>query len=572
MRILLIALVGLSSLSLSAQEDTLEVRIDDTELEGEAKYIFATAFFEAQRLKSINRPEEALEHFIECHRLNPNDPTVSFEIGSYYLKNGETEKAKSYLESAMFNDPENVWVAEALWELSKLSFDMHAEANALHRLRKLQPDNPEYIWEIGMIYLDRGQSDSALMMMNRIEEIMGFSDIIMEQKVNIYLQQGNFSKAEETFLDAIDKAPGQTELRGRLAEFYTSQGRRKDAMMVYEKIIEINPDDARAHVRVAEDLFLQNNIDSAQSHLRVAMGSTMLDIDTKVRVMSTFLGIVDQRPQLLPFVLEMMDTVIYAHPEDAKGYALKADFLYRFERAEESRALWKKAVTLPNGSIFTVWQQIVQVDAQLGWWDSLEVDANLVIDRFPNQPFGYLYASYAHTQLKEYEEAVEMLEEGELYTYGNPEMNMEFKLQLASAYFRTEDYRSSDAYFEEILGTYPNNPTALNNWAYYLALRKERLPYAKQLIERALGLAPRQANYWDTHAWILFEMNKDEEALTSINRAIEYGGGNSPDIWEHKGDIHGALNQETEAIEAWEKSKELGGETERLDSKINAIR
>lgn len=571
MRIVLIALIGLSSLGLSAQGDTLEVRIDDAELEGEAKYIFASAFFEAMRLKSINRPDEALEHFMECHRMDPNNPTVAFEIGSYYLDKGETETAESYLESAMANDPENVWIAESLWELSKLSFDMQAEAQALHRLRKLEPDNPEYIWEIGMIYLDRGQSDSALMMLDRIETIMGFSEIIMEQKVNIYLQQGNYSKAEETFLDAIEKLPGQTDLRGRLAEFYAAQGRREDAMMVYERIIEINPQDARAHVRMAENLFLQNNLDSAESHLRVAMGSSSLDIDTKVRVMSTFLSVIDQRPQLLPFVLEMMDTVIYTHPEDAKGYALKADFTYRFDRNEESRQLWKKAVRLPNGSIFTVWQQIVQVDAQLEWWDSLKVDANLVIDRFPNQPFGYLYASYAHNQLGEYEEAVEMLEEGELYTYGNPEMNMEFKLQLASAYHQVEDYRSSDAYFEEILGTYPNNPTALNNWAYFLALRKERLPYAKQLIERALGLAPRQANYWDTHAWILFEMNNESEALTSINRAIDYGGGNSPDIWEHKGDIHGALNQVQEATQAWEKAKELGGDIERLDAKINAI-
>lgn len=571
MRTLLIAILGLSSLSLLSQEDSTEVRIVDTQLEGEAEYIFATSFFEALRLKAIGRPEEAIDHFLECHRMDPTNPAVLFEIGSYYLNSGQPETAEPYLLSAFEFDPENIWVAEELWELSKLSFNMFEEAKALHRLRSLEPDNPEYLWELGMIYLDRGMSDSALYMMNRVETIMGFNEAIMEQKVNIYLQQGDFASAEEVFKSAIEQAPAQIELRGRLAEFYGSMGNHEAALEVYRDIVRISPLDARANVRIAEYLFLKNEVDSAQAHLRIAMGSTGLDIDTKVRVMSTFLGVVNQREELLPFVLEMMDTVIHAHPEDAKGYALKADFTIQFNRLEESRALWKKATTLPNGSIFTVWQQIVQVDAQLQWWDSLLVDANAVLERFPNQPFGYLYASFAHTQLGNHEEAVAILEEGELYTYGNPEMNMEFKLQLASAYHRAEDYSSSDAYFEEVVDRYPNNALAMNNWAYFLALRKERLPFAKQLVERALQITPRQANYWDTHAWILFEMQQEERALESIDKSIAFGGGQSPDVWEHKGDIHSALGQTGNAVEAYQKAMEMGGDKDRLESKINAL-
>ncbi len=558
-------------MSLYAQPDSLEVRIDENELEAEDQYRFATAFFEAMRFKSLGEEDEALGYFLTCLQINPNDPTVNYEVGKYYLAEGESAKAEQYLNRALELDRDNIWVATTLWELRKHDFDHQAEKEALDRLRRLEPHNPEYMWEMAMVYRELHKPDSAIAMLDMLELHLGGNDAIDEMKVNIYMENGDYDAAESTLLDAINEAPTRVDVKGRLADFYSMQGRTNDAILVLEKILELDPYDANAHLRIAEFLFLQNDIDSAQAHLRFAMGSAELDIDTKVRVMSSFLNVIDSRRNLMPFVVEMMDAVISVHPEDAKGYALKADFIIRDGRVEESRKLWKTAVSLPNGDIWTVWQQIIQADAQLEWWDSLAVDAQMVIDRFPNQPYGYLYSGYAHTRLKEFDEAVEVLEEGELYALSNPEMRIEFKLELARAYHLAEEYELSDQYYSEILEAYPNNVQALNNWAYYLALRKERLPYARQLVERALELAPRQSNYWDTHAWILFQLGEYSDALVSVNRSIDYGASREPEVWEHKGDIHGALGQVEEALAAWRKAEELGGNAERLESKIDDI-
>ncbi|NVK28128.1 MAG: tetratricopeptide repeat protein [Flavobacteriia bacterium] len=567
----LIWIFAFASVLSSAQEDTLEVRIPDAELSADQQYQFAQAFFEAQRLKSIGNEDEAFSAFLKCAEISPNHPTVNFELGNYYLNEGNTAKAKEFLNKALEADPENVWVARAIWDLSKREFDKSAEAKALRRLMRLDDGNPEYIWEMAMVHLEMGEPDSAIAKMDRLEVLLGPNTALTDQKIRIYLDEGDFVSAEKLLIEAIDKFPNQSEYRGRLAEFYKQSGRRDEAIRVFENILEINPNDPRAHLQIAEMLFSQNKVDSAQYHLRLALSSKDLGIDPKVGVMGVFLQLADSRPNVLPFAFEMLDTIISVHPNDPKAYVLKADFSIRANRPVESRNLWRKATRLPGGDKWVVWQEILNTDAQLAWWDSLQVDAENVLELYPNQPAGYMFLAVSHLQRGQYEQAITALEDGELYAMGNAELHQQFIMELARAHHMAGNYDESDDYFKELVDRNQYDALARNNWAYYLALREEKLVFAMNLIDQAIELRPHEANFWDTKAWIYYRMKNDERALEAIEKAVEYGGSSSPDIMEHRGDILASLGRVEDARAAWNRAIQLGGDADRIREKLNAV-
>jgi predicted negative regulator of RcsB-dependent stress response len=70
----------------------------------------------------------------------------------------------------------------------------------------------------------------------------------------------------------------------------------------------------------------------------------------------------------------------------------------------------------------------------------------------------------------------------------------------------------------------------------------------------------------------MYKKGMHETALEYIQKAIQSGGGDDPDIMEHYGDILYALDRQEEAAKAWKKAIELGGESNELREKVNSIK
>jgi tetratricopeptide (TPR) repeat protein len=111
----------------------------------------------------------------------------------------------------------------------------------------------------------------------------------------------------------------------------------------------------------------------------------------------------------------------------------------------------------------------------------------------------------------------------------------------------------------------------LNNYAYYLALRKEQLPKAAQMAKRANELQPKNASFEDTYSWVLFKMANYEQALIWIELALAHTESPTPTLMEHYGDILYFLTRKeaaVQAIEKWKAAKTLGPGSEQLSEKI----
>jgi Tfp pilus assembly protein PilF len=170
-----------------------------------------------------------------------------------------------------------------------------------------------------------------------------------------------------------------------------------------------------------------------------------------------------------------------------------------------------------------------------------------------------------------YQELIANLDSTSFAGYSREEYLSQSRMLYAEAYYRLEDYAKSDALFEELIREDPDNYMVLNNYAYYLAERGEKLELAREWSQKATENNPDNATFLDTYAWVLFKLESYDEAEKFILKALEKGGENDPEINEHAGDIQVALKSYEIARSYYEKAILLGGEKERLEEKMNTL-
>src|SRR5690606_17854695 len=115
-----------------------------------------------------------------------------------------------------------------------------------------------------------------------------------------------------------------------------------------------------------------------------------------------------------------------------------------------------------------------------------------------------LFTGYGYLLEKKQSEARPFLEES--LNQANPEnkvLMVQIYSSLGDTYQALEMPDASNVAYEEALAIDSNNTYVLNNFAYYLALRKEELNKAAYMSKKSNELNPNNASFQDTYAWVL---------------------------------------------------------------------
>ncbi|HZQ48500.1 MAG TPA: tetratricopeptide repeat protein, partial [Verrucomicrobiae bacterium] len=133
-------------------------------------------------------------------------------------------------------------------------------------------------------------------------------------------------------------------------------------------------------------------------------------------------------------------------------------------------------------------------------------------------------------------------------------LNKYFYFEQGSTYERKGDLDQAEQCFEKSLALEPDFPEALNYLGYMLAERGIKLSHAHELIEKAVKLQPKSAAYVDSLGWVLYKLDRPQEALAQIQKAIALSEEVDPTLYDHLGDIYAALKEPGKARDAWRKS------------------
>lgn len=525
-------------------------------------------FFEASREKALSNFSAAQQYYQKCLSIDPNHSASIFELANIFQSQSRYADAVMYLERATALEPENKWYLQSLAILYEQTKQYQKAFETYSKLTELYPNELSYYEGEARMQLYQNDLKKALKVYDKIENQFGLLEPVSMQKQQVLL---SVKKYDEAILEAqklVESAPGTPKYYNNLADVYRKAGKKKEATDTYQKLLEIDPNNAFVQLSMATYYMDEGNTEKGEALLRKAFRNPELGHESKTRILLN--NIMKQDPatgNIDAFTFELVDSMKLAHPNNAQLHAIEADLLYENKQIKEALQSYKASLAADSNQ-FLVWNRVLFIHSEQEDWLSMYQDGKAAVELFPNQGTLYYLAGIGANQLKNYQEAIDILETGKDFILDNNELLIQVYSTLGEAYNNLEQYAQSDENFDKSLELDPNNILVLNNYSYYLSLRGEQLEKAKEMSKKTIEAEPESAIYLDTYAWILF-MNKEyAEAKKYMELALNNGGNKQGVLVEHYGDILFKLGDTEGALKHWKMAKELGDASDKVDEKI----
>jgi len=573
LRTLLFSVFILSSLSTIAQwksfyPDNKPPKSQIKKDKSDNDLLFNTIYFNALKQKSLENYDQSLKIFQRCIKMKPNNIEVVYQASLISSFLGLSTEAILYSEQTVESKPKNIWYLrnhiENLLELP----DYKLASEYLLKLVDLEPNNEVNFYQLADSYIYDKNYRKAISVYNRLEKIRGISKLTSMQKQKLYMQTKNFKMATNEIFKLSDKFPLDLEILEILAECYLLSDKRDLAFDIFKRIALLSPENGKIHLTLANYYRDKNNNNKSYDELRLAFSSSQLSLEVKISILASYFPLLTTNDTLKKQAYELCLIMINIHPLSPQVYAIYADLLFSDKKKNQAKEFYKKTLKIDK-NFKDVWTQLLFIDVEQNNFDSLLLYSFDALNLFPTDPLYYYFYAISNLRINQPIIAFKYLELGIEYVYDNPPLLKEFQISLAESSNSLQEYSYSDSIYEKVLSVDPDNILVLNNFSYYLSLRKEKLEKAKTMSYKCNKLEPNNGTYQDTYAWVLFCLGEYVEARLWVEKAIKNGSDTSFVVLEHYGDILFKLNLKQEAIVQWKKAFSINVKSQSLMKKIS---
>ncbi|MEM6523004.1 MAG: tetratricopeptide repeat protein [Bacteroidota bacterium] len=524
-------------------------------------------FTEGEKYYILEDYAKALVLFQKSLDINDKNATVHYKIAQILSQGSELQKALKSINQAISLEPDNKYFyilkADLYTQLGDFENASIAYEEMIGRIKKTE----QYLFELAALYLYQGRYDDALKAYDKIENAYGLTEEVVFQKQKIHLQNNDLNNALAEGQKLIEAFPGEQSYVLKQIEILIANDKISEAQKQLESFLKESPNSAQARLVSAELKRKNGNLTDALKDLVKLFESSDLNFQSKIQILAEYRAYMTQE-QLDQYGVKLANEIIIKHKEEASAYAMFGDILQALGKSEEARQAYIKGLEYDQSN-FAVWQNVIQLTFEVNKIDSVIQYSEQALELFPNQSAFYYYNGVANLQKRNYEDAIGALEQGKKLSSANLGLVSAFNGALGDAYNGTKDYTKSDKAYEAALDFDPDNDGILNNYSYYLALRKDRLEQAEKMAEKVVKKNPENATYLDTYAWVLFMRQKYKEAKKVMQKAFDKDPDNVSAIhYEHFGDILFKLGNVDEAVKNWKIAKGMNPKAELIDQKI----
>ena len=163
-------------------------------------------------------------------------------------------------------------------------------------------------------------------------------------------------------------------------------------------------------------------------------------------------------------------------------------------------------------------------------------------------------------------EAFDLLDKALKAEPDQPELLYDYALTAE----KLEKYDVLEANLRKLIEVRPEHAHAYNALGYSFADRNLRLPEARQLIQKALELAPEDYFIVDSMGWVQYREGNLKGAVETLRRA--YNGRPDAEIGAHLGEVLWVSGQHGEANRVWNESLKTAPDNETLLKTIKRLR
>ena len=521
-------------------------------------------FLEGEKFFLLDDVKKAMSAFEKVLSLEPNNAATHYKIAQIYSENNEMYKALPHAQLAQTVNLKNKYYYLLTSHVQTSLGDLEGAERTYLDLLKNVPGTEDYLFELAAIQLYQQKYHAALDTYEKAEKHFGAREEITVQKQQVYLKMNDLESALKEGKTLVKMYPNEVDYVLSLAQMMLSNNQYAVAEEFLMEKLDQYQNNERLYIMLSEAYSKQKKYTEAINILQVPFASPTLDLSRKIRTMAGYMGMLPNESLNQP-LLDLSNQLVNVHPDSYQVLALTGDLYYNIEEKEKAREFYIRAIAI-DGSNFNIWQNILSLDMELSDYDATMLHSKLALENFPNQASFYYFGGTALLIKKEYENALKLFNIGKTYAARDPNMSSLFHGQLGDVYNSMGNHEKSDAAYEIALKSKPDNDHVLNNYSYFLSLRKKDLDKALAMSSKLVKDYPDNSTYLDTHAWVLYMRGEYGEAEKYLKMAID----NEPSatIIEHYGDALFQQGRVDEAIIQWKISRDMVNNNVALDKKI----
>jgi tetratricopeptide (TPR) repeat protein len=471
---------------------------------------------------------QAIDVLKDAIKANPNDGEPYRQLAFIYAKYlKKTDQAVDYANRAIALNPTDIEAYQRLCEIELAAGQEQKALDALDLAKKVKTDDASFWTQLGKLY-------AAVLFAPDAQP-----------------KPDELTRVNEIFKKAVANAGDDPAILKDVADYYAASQQLKEAIPLYLRVIELQPDDANAREKLATGFILT-----------------------------------DQRGK----AVELLEQIIKEHPEKYQPYDLLAQVLddearslLRENRLDEAKARFVKVAANYEQSLLInpnhAGTYLRLAELLLGPLKDPARAVKFLAEarrRFPRAPEIVYYLAIAQREAKQSQRAVatfeEALREAQL-DQDNEIVNAKFYFNYGVTAEQAGLYEKAADLLRRSIALDPTNAAEAYNYLGYMwADQNMHLDEAKEMIERALQIEPNNGSYLDSLGWVEFKQGKFDQALADLLRAVKNLDREDPIVFEHIGDTYLKLNRVPEALESWQKALALDPKNRKLAEKIESTK
>lgn len=511
---------SLSTVSTNAPSQNV-LSPEEIDRRAEAHAHYATAI-----IHELNEePEQAAEELFQAALKDPANENLVLDVTRKLLQFKKNDKALELLVKASSRPDASAALFARLGLVYALleKPDQAIQANQT-AIRKAPKSFAGY-HNLGRLYLQAGKHEEGLKVLDQAAKQNGVDSAFLIELAEMYTayslsSASHNASAKSKALDVLNRAakenPTNPLLLQKMGDGFALLGAPEKAEAVYRKLLDRFPNLPGLREKLAE-IYLRQ-----QDRTKAA---------------------------------EQLEAIVRNNPTNPQAHYFLGGIAFEDKDWKEAAEHYNRALVV-NPAFEPAYYDLALAQINM----NQAADALKTLDkakgRFKPTFTAEFFSGLAYARLKDFSNALARYTAAEVIgraTDTNRLTHM-FYFQFGAAFEGAKQFEEAEKYLNKCLEISPDFSDAMNYLGYMWADRGIHLPKAKELIDKAVKLEPKNPAYLDSLAWVLFKLEQPKEALPWMLKAVELSTEPDATLYDHLGDIYSALQEPAKAHEAWKKA------------------
>jgi tetratricopeptide (TPR) repeat protein len=511
----------------------------------------------AENHMALGRYESALRYLQKSQGQNPGEIETTRLIAECYYRLQNDDKAILYLNQVLSLDPLDENSRALLLLLYRKTNNQIGMARQYEKMIELYGEDEDWVRRAAAIYLESGQIDEALMLFQSYLNTDSTNAGMWYSVGTAYELKDQPDDAVGAYEKSLKYLPKFEPPAREIYKICRKKNQWDKILNVFQSLHQFEPTIIFYRMILAEAYLNKNQYQQTRELLLPV--SEQQGLAWQVYEL---LGRADLAEKKYLTAGNYFQTIIDKDVHNPMGWLLKGFVLSDMDSLLQAEQHYRHSLEyLPDNSYLLSFHGISL--SRLGRDEEALVPLHKAIDKDSTNINAWLSYGFALNRLNRNSAAALALEK----VLELDPANLTALTTLGMIYDTMKLFPKSDSIYEQALQLYPENDLLLNNYAYSLAERNEKLEYALELALKAIAAKPDNGAYLDTVGWVYYKLAKFQQAFSYIQQSLAIRE-NSAVVIEHLGDVYLKLNQISAAVKCWRRSLELTTDQETLKHKL----